>query len=228
MLQALRNRGIALLNEAPAPSQRTVLVVGVPRSGTSMVANVLARLGVFMGETCDNAVFEDVRLAGALENSKGDVASIVADYDSTHDVWGFKRPHAYKYILPHIHCFRSPRFVVVFRDPLAIALRNEISMNAEFRSQLLRTTQETAKLASFALSLSEPAMLVSYEKAMDDREAFVSALSGFVGIAASADVQAAAASHIQNGPRTYLLASQIRFPYSPEFLATVPGQERSD
>lgn len=47
--------------------------------------------------------------------------------------WGFKRPDAFRvindYVDDCVHIFRNPRFVITFRDPVAIAKRNEISIH---------------------------------------------------------------------------------------------------
>lgn len=209
MLDQLQNSGIAVLNERPAPKQNTIIIIGVPRSGTTMVAKVLANLGVYLGAEVDDSVGEDMRLARALEANDGSLPAVIEVYNSLHDLWAFKRPTAYQVIDPAL--FRNPRFVVTFRDPVAIARREEVSMMFDFREQLRRAVQWSADLAGFALSLTAPVMLVSYEKALVMPIDFVTNLASFAGIPADNDIIRETANLVAPSPSDYVSRSQIRF-----------------
>jgi hypothetical protein len=210
MLDQLQNSGIVVLNDRPAPQQSTIIAVGVPRSGTTMVAKALANLGVFLGAELDHSIYEDTRLAYALENAPAVLPNIIEAYNASHDVWAFKRPTAYQTIYPAL--FRNPRFVVTFRDPVAIARREELSMMFDFREQLIRATRWSADLAEFALRQDVPVMLVSYEKAMAEPKRFVSGLARFAGISPTWLQRRAARASIRPSPADYVANSQIRFP----------------
>jgi hypothetical protein len=210
MLDQLQNSGIVLLNDVPAPDQTTVLVVGVPRSGTTMIAKTLGRLGIYLGADIDQSISEDMRLAHALEGAPATLPSIIDAYNAAHDVWAFKRPTAYQTIDPSM--FRNPRLVIPFRDPVAIARREELSMTFDFREHLIRATRWSADLAAFALGQSVPVMLVSYEKAIGAPKRFVSDLARFTGISPSWLQMRAARASIRPSPADYVANSQIRFP----------------
>jgi hypothetical protein len=53
----LINSGIYVLNELPQVEEKTIIVLGSPRSGTSMIGKVLYELGIFKGKELDLAVF---------------------------------------------------------------------------------------------------------------------------------------------------------------------------
>jgi hypothetical protein len=208
----LINPGVVCLNQQDhAIAQKTIIVVGIPRSGTSMVASAMECLGVFMGQYIDKAVFEDIAIAHALES--GDVAklqSLIENRNRSHNVWGFKRPAAFNIMESFVHYFRNPCFIITYRDPLAIAKRNEISMHMEFPNALLAASRQQIALTQFALKLKQPAMLVSYEKALLDPNGFVKNLAEFCNIDADASLIHAASKTVVNGPELYLAKSSIK------------------
>lgn len=211
MLDQLTNSGVTVLADTLAADTATIIVVGAPRSGTSMVAAALSALGIFMGDRIDTSVFEDLRLTDALENAPEELPAVVGDYDRKQSVWGFKRPMAFRSIEPHLHLFRNPRLIVPFRDPVAVAKREEVSMGFDFVNHLRLASEMNVELASFALRQSIPVMVCSYEKALFSPMAFVSHLAHFCGRAVTDDLLRLASSVISNGPENYLKSSQIRF-----------------
>ncbi len=211
--QALRSSGIAFLGCEAAPHKNgpaTIVVVGVSRSGTSMVASCLRELGVYIG--ADNAVHEDLEVASALEGDDLEkLTSLVEARNSSYDIWGFKRPMAFRIIDKYICVFRNPRFVITFRDPVAIAKRNEISMHSDFLYALRNAATLMVELVSFVSTLKHPAMLISYEKALLDPWKFTAHLATFCCIDATSDAIEKAAATIENGPVRYLDNSRLRF-----------------
>ena len=106
------SRGMLCRNYPPLYTeshQRTVIVLGVPRGGTSMVAKILSVLGVFMGDKL-GATYEDPdffrvmqrfgnmppwrRKWHFLQRRKvlSDIQSLVAQRNVDHEVWGWKFP----------------------------------------------------------------------------------------------------------------------------------------
>lgn len=210
MLDQLQNDGMEVLNWRTLDRYATIIVVGVPRSGTTMAAKALEKLGVFLGSEIDAPVQEDQRLSRALESATGELSDVILAYNNAHEIWGFKRPTAYQTI--DLSLFRHPRLVVTFRDPLAIAKREQVSMVSDFRDQLRRATEWSAKLADFALRQSVPTMLISYEKALQRPERFVRGLSRFIGMQPDDVLLRAAVDVIRPSPSEYVTKSQVRFP----------------
>ena len=67
-LDLLKKEGVLALNRPhSALPEKTVVVLGVARGGTTMVASVLQSLGVFMGDKL-GPVLEDVTLSRAVES----------------------------------------------------------------------------------------------------------------------------------------------------------------
>ncbi len=130
---------------------KTVIVLGMHRAGTSMVAGVLARLGVDMGRELmppnrgnPSGYYENVefvRLNREILGQKGNVvlplpsqADIIkqknkfssrikdlVEQSQTSPLWGFKDPRASLTIGLFLPYLVNPYFIVCQRQPLAVA-----------------------------------------------------------------------------------------------------------
>ncbi len=180
-----KNLGFWVVNDQPAQAEWTTIVVGVARSGTSMIASMLRAMGVSLGERVDNIVHEDVELAKLLEQDRPDnrkLSQLVDMRNASHSRWAWKRPDAFRYIESALHEFRNPRFIIPFRDTLAISLRNVISAESEFANTFRKTANDYVLLSQFVERLQCPALLLSYEKSVMHREATVEAVADFLSI----------------------------------------------
>jgi adenosyl cobinamide kinase/adenosyl cobinamide phosphate guanylyltransferase len=212
-LDALRNKGVLRLGTPPPKGKETtVVVLGVARSGTSMVASVLQRLGVFLGDQAVAPVFEDVRLATALESKDASaVAAIVREYDERHPMWAFKRPSAIDHVAQIERAFRKPVYLVVFRDLLGIANRNVLSMKSEAVRSMRQALSQYAKLLDFLDERAPSALLVSNEKALINPRVFVDELTDWLSLDVSpAQLESAVSDIVVDSPH-YLQASRLHF-----------------
>ncbi len=194
-LDILVNRGFHELRACNSLSERTVIVLGVARGGTSMVAGALSTLGVYMGDGINDVVYEDLTFSRAVESrDQLQVRTIINDRNKRYPIWGWKRPASLYYINNLESHFRNPVYVVVFRDVFAIANRNRISMSTDVIHNMRRSLQEYLKLIEFLAESSAPCLLVSYDKALNNKEAFVRQLAKFVGVDDEKSVQRAISS----------------------------------
>jgi hypothetical protein len=207
----LINFGFLRTNESPAADTATVMVVGLPRSGTSMVAAVLQAIGVYIGDRIDNAVFEDTEFAAALAGDSDRLLELIGARNERHRTWGFKRPEAYRRLDQLCRACRNPRVIVTFRDILAIALRNNISMQMEPLALLPRLAEESRKLVKTVGELSAPCLLVSYEKALQHPGEMVAAIAAFCGVSATVEQVAAAVAVIENGRPNYIERARLQY-----------------
>ena len=207
--KALHNSGVAIFNARPPTPEETIIIFGVPRSGTSMVAAMLSACGIFLGDTADKAVFEDVTLANAMESrNEAAMKAIIAANNEAHKTWAYKRPLAFYHMTERLALFRNPRFIATFRDPIAISKRNEASMGIRVSDYLGEAIRLTGDLINFARTTPAPILLASYEKAIFEPHRFARSVADFTGIHISPEIMTAAVETIRNGPETYLLASQ--------------------
>jgi hypothetical protein len=208
----LLNYGFVRTRDAPPGDNATIIVVGLPRSGTSMVASVMKTLGVFIGQQIDNAVFEDREIAAAIDSDTIDrFAEIAAARNAAHRIWGFKRPEAYRQLDRLCAVCRNPRVIVSFRDILAIALRNKISMQMDTLSQLPQLVSQYQALVTAIKRTSVPALLISYEKSLQFPVETAAEIAAFCGVEADATLINSAATIIENGNAYYLQAARLQY-----------------
>ena len=80
---------------------------------------------------------------------------------------------------------RNPVYVVLFRDVLAIAVRNAISMRADVLASMSDALERYAAIVRFVERLRAPGLLVSTEKVLARKEAFVDYLVDYLGLGAA-------------------------------------------
>ena len=113
-LESLKNKGVVLVSPSLSEKEKNIIVIGVARGGTSIIAGSLKHLGLFMGNACD-PVFEDTRLSLAFEKqAKEKFESVIVDYNNKHDVWAWKRPSSLNDLPSIAKKLRNPHFVFVF------------------------------------------------------------------------------------------------------------------
>lgn len=208
-LDLLKNEGVLALNKPRASlPEKTVIVLGAARGGTTMVAAVLQALGVFMGEKL-GPVLEDVELSQAVESrDMARLTDIVTRRNASHPLWGWKRPSALEHSEVWQGCFRNPYIIAVFRDPFAIANRNRISMLSDVFQNMERSVQHLGMLVSILRRQKGPVLLSSYEKALAFPETFVLAVEDFLDLD-DAERRAEAIRQIDPASEKYLETSRI-------------------
>lgn len=211
-MTAPRNSGVWVRHARPNTRAETYIIVGLPRSGTSMVAGCLKHLGIFVGKRANDIVFEDIALSSAIE--AGDLArarNLIRDYNARHDRWAWKRPAAWKALPRLLPLFRNPRLIVPFRDVLAISLRNRISVQTDVDLGLVSHTQEYLELLRALDDVQVPTLLLSYEKALLSPARFLDSLVEFCGLSPAEEPYRQALEFIEPDPVRYL--ERARFIY---------------
>ena len=212
-IELLNNTGIQFIGNKSSLEQeeKTLVVVGIARGGTSLVAGTLHHLGVFTGDRSRPPVFEDVRLAEAFE--KGDFQEaklIIDDYNEKYKQWSFKRPAAINYIDKLHSMCRNPIYLFIFKDIFAVSNRNNISMKSDVVSGLKKAHDDYAKVVNFISNNDLNGFFFSYEKVMANKDAFVDVLVDVVGKKnVSEEQKLSALTFIEPNPKEYLNASRV-------------------
>jgi len=177
------NKGVHILN-SNNKAEKTIVVVGIARSGTTMTARVLHALGVDMGVVNNDVVCERFDITDQLENGKTkEFEETIKNENKLNKVWGWKRPRAFEYKDLFENKIRNPHYIVPFRDYAAIASRNSINLDFNFTKNLILTHRKRYNLLiDFIEKNDKPILIFSYEKAMMNRKNFVRKVAEFVGI----------------------------------------------
>ncbi len=169
-----------LLNPATAPEdQRTYVILGTRRGGTSMVAGATRALGLDLGRVGQRTNNEDPRFQN---RSVDDMRAAIEGRNEHHQVWGWKFPTAVTYLPAVYGVLRNPYFVVVYRDPVAAAL-SQATKDKRQRPERIALHESSSYIATntgFVLATERPCLLVSNEKAIGDPDAMVDELADFL------------------------------------------------
>lgn len=167
------------VHDGDVPSERTFVVMGSYRGGTSMVAGTLRLMGVFMGRLLGKGNNEDLDFQ---ETDSSKIRKVVAERNTSLDVWGWKFPGSLDHIDEIVDDLRNPYFIVICRDPVAIAQRECFLGNYSANQALNIASSHQAKLLDFVFNCHCPVYLVSYERVMRQKEEFVRDLNVFTGL----------------------------------------------
>ncbi|MBI4650257.1 hypothetical protein HY745_03020 [Candidatus Desantisbacteria bacterium] len=213
-MNSLINNGIIILNKNNiSEGKPTVIVLGFARSGTTMTASVLQAMGVFMGGKNAGVVIEDPDVFNILENKDRikEFRMLVEKRNQEHDIWGWKRPRTIDYTDLFIDKVRNPHLIFMFRDALAIAVRNQIAIEADVLATLKDAQRGYTKLIDFVTKTKLPCMLASYEKAILKKSFFVQSLADFVGIHLSKEQLTIAENAIILDKKEYIESARLIF-----------------
>jgi len=223
----------------PAGAPRTLIVLGAARGGTTMVAQMLHDLGIFMGQgltsTYQDAAMSDISRAlfhGQIDINNPLIEQVLRQRDQRFNVWGWKFPtHLFEELYAKT---RNPHVIAIFRDPVAIATRESVSNGYNLEACLQRALEQIANLGGFLTSTVYPCLAVSYERGLMNKAELVDQLVDFAGITASPAVRQEAAQRAQPGSTQYLdetratdiegrldrvdtrIAGWLRYPHHPD------------
>ncbi|WP_299423803.1 sulfotransferase [uncultured Shimia sp.] len=177
-------------------AQRTFLIFGVNRGGTTATAGAIRRLGMFLGDD----------LGGNLEDrlfrkrlGMDTIRETVAARDADHDVWGWKHPHPHQYIDELLPDLRNLRLILVTRDLAANSLGTSSWDREDIDKAISMYLAQTRKNVDLMRRVDCPALVVSYEKLLVKPEAVVGDMAHFCGLKPSASELAHAVDFIKPG-----------------------------
>jgi len=238
-IDSYRNPGIIRLGDDPfawKDKPRTIIVLGVPRSGTSLIAGALYHLGVFMGDRCTPPVFEDLRLSESIANRHfSSINNTIQDYNNRFSVWGFKRAtllddiarlktdffftsffcfmNKTQTVIRNFHNlhqrFTNPLYVITFKDVFSVAYRRHISSESDLLSSIKSSLDEYEILVKLLSALTPNALLVSYDNALKLKHNFISCLIDFCQLTPSGTQIDAATDFITHDPLNYYDISRL-------------------
>lgn len=187
-------------------------VLGMPRGGTTMCARMLAASGVFMGSDLPvNA--EDPAFARLLKEKrpKRDAfLELVRERTANHRRWGFKAPYRNHWDL--LDELPAVRFLVIFRDVLAVANRNRISVGANTIKSIQANLALQKDIVRFLAGSRHPQLLISYEKALVAPDKIAAAVLRYAGSEAAQGTTDKVVSVIRPNDTDYVTSGQTGCP----------------
>jgi len=196
-----------------ADGGRTIIVTGLQRSGTSLVASVLRQVGIFMGTEINDSVHEDESLAKILNaQDNGRLKRLIGERDANYGTWGFKFPMLCDALRPEdVALFTNPHIIVPFRDPVSVAVRKSLSDYQQPIPALQSVVDELAAMVAFLHQLPFPTLLLSYEKSLVFPADFIDAIVEFCGLPRSDGLRQHLVGLIEPNRRSYIDVARRRF-----------------
>lgn len=193
--------------------KRTIVVTGVARSGTSMVAAVLRAAGLHMGDFVHDVVHEDAQILEIVQSQDMNLLrDIIQDRNKKYNSWGFKVPNLHAHMrYDSLNMFRNPHLVAIYRDPAAVAKRNALSEHTDPLDGVLAASGAMQALTRFAQQAGCPLLLLSYEKIIGFPPLLVDSLAEFCGLAVGPAQRAALLKQVQPNSAEYRAAASRRF-----------------
>lgn len=171
--------------ESRSSKIRTFTLFGVNRGGTTAVAGLFMRLGIYLGNTDGmEGNLEDK----AFRRRKGidSITTAINERNASHDVWGWKHPHPHTYLPQILPKLRNPRLVLVTRDITANAMGIEARGDEDDVEALNAVLKQVQRNLKFVLEHQLPTLMVSYEKLLINPRQTISEIADYASVAANA------------------------------------------
>jgi hypothetical protein len=179
----------SVLRENSHPGQGTVIVLGTPRGGTSVVAGICHMLGVNMGISIDSSNIEDVDFQALITNGydKKVAKKYFRRLRSKNKIAGVKNPRIIDHIEDIYPLIKQPKFVVVSRDEVATAQREDVEGH-DFLVALEEASRMKRAILDFVNSVVDPVILISYERLLQNPYSAILSIASFLGCEAPSDL----------------------------------------
>ncbi len=167
-------------------------------------------LGVTLGDDFREPNYEDIGLSKAFRDKDWrSFKRLVSAYESRHQKFAWKLPDSYLQ-LERIHkYFSNPRYIFVYRDVLAIANRKNLAKNIDSFQSIESSLAAYKKILKFIQKIDPPAMHVSYEKLLLNKNNYAVELAKFCKIKASDELLKQVSAVVEPSPEKYLNWSSV-------------------
>lgn len=159
-------------------NQKTVVVLGVERGGTSMAAGVIRALGVDMGKRA-GLNHEDPRF---LTEEDEKLEKLIEVRNKEAYIWGFKMPKAVNKLNFFDKHLRNPFFIIVYRNPAAVADSWMQRGAGEYLDTIERALNYYNLIVNYLRQTTHPALIINYEQSVREKEATVRAIADFIDL----------------------------------------------
>lgn len=177
--------GLIHLNtpENKIASQRTIIVLGEARGGTSLAAGILSALGVPMGTQVDDPIFEDGVLTRAIRSGRTkNFRNVITQYNALWNIWGFKQPSAKRFLMRKASSLRNPMFLMIVKDAVSICSRKNDLYGYDYVQTMRSVLKSYDEQIRFLSKKRYPALVISYEKLVSNPAPFLDHICSFFGL----------------------------------------------
>lgn len=185
------NSGVSILRYSGVlDKQRTIIVSGLGRSGTTAMIGAIFKAGVkHSSEYLAPRTLDDWKLGTHIEDKDTRaVRKEIVRRDDSQDVWAFKW-HMVQDWYEFVPMFRNPYLVVMMRDSLAISIRSQENSSKSIPDWIKQVGLWNLQLVhSLVNEIKCPTILVSYEKLIMSPEVIMPIVLDFCGYRCDQDI----------------------------------------
>lgn len=181
----MRSKNHLMIGSPDHSGPKTVVIVGTARGGTSMVAGTVRELGINLGARLGEN-HEDPKF---LPQDLDHIRSVIKLRNEELDTWGWKMPHSLAYLDEIEQDLRNPHIILVWRNPLAIALSQVNRTGAKIDNGLNFAADRLQQMVEKIQQLTAPMLLVNYEQGVRQPDDFIDMIAGFLGIEVTPEVR---------------------------------------
>jgi hypothetical protein len=177
-------------NSNAAAHEKTVIVFGCGRGGTSALSGCLRILGVATSEEFVHPLKHEWSPVEYAHDGvdRGATKRNIDYMNAKYPVWGWKSPKDLFSFNQYASFLRNPHILIVFRNILDICNSTEHKEGVPPIITLLDASSVYSALAEIAASIEFPLAMVTYESLVEKSEAVTKNLSDWLGL--NADSQA--------------------------------------
>lgn len=182
----VETRTDGVVASAPVKTKTTFVVLGCPRGGTSLLAGALHRAGVYMGRF-ETTQYEDPDFKLPLPlvgEAAARLAPTINSRNAQFEYWGWKLPNAIYYVRNVIHLLVNPVFLIIYRDPVAIARSSATHDGRDWDQQrqllLDAAVTHSGKVRAFQQTLTKGFHIFQLESIHAAPDAFIDRLAEVV------------------------------------------------
>jgi len=155
----------------------TVIIFGMTRGGTSMIAGAVRGFGYYLGEE----LLVNLEDQNFVYKTDEHMKETIARRDQDHALWGWKYPIAVEYLDRLLPFVRTPILIIVSRDITATASAMTRWDDRDPSGALSEAIIQSQRNLMLAIRHRLPTLYVSYEKASLNQDLFLTELEGFLG-----------------------------------------------
>jgi|AntRauTorcE11897_2_1112592.scaffolds.fasta_scaffold01629_9 hypothetical protein len=168
-------------------TQKTFIVLGNPRGGTSLVAGTLIGLGVYMGQYPSNQYeCKDFKALWQARQVQTNGNYLIRDRNEDYKYWGWKLPNTIYFIKSIFRKLHNPHFIAMYRDPVENAASSIKHEGQDYDQKIERITQlmknhrsRVEDLHQFFESKGFPVLSLQLDECHNDLEEYLKKMENF-------------------------------------------------
>lgn len=200
-------RNSAALREANRQAERTVVILGTGRSGTTMTAGVLLILGLEFGDYTDGRL-GDRELAAAFRAARRSrlkwkrillrrrFRKVMDERTRRWRRWAFKSPDLPLYLPFLKNLIHNPVYVLPTRNVFETSFGFTRNVQGSWQKSFFAATMLQFILTVFSSNTKRPVFIFSYEAALKNPARFVDVLCDFLDVQPDPDRRTRAIAYI--------------------------------